>query len=192
MVNGVGVAVFDLQSVGAYLTEVFWDPDSRGFPGVDVARTIGFTLITFIGGWLASKAASRKKIKARLLDDLISTQRELFHRAYPRDWKRGEKREEFTLRPLIERMRFLVFSLKEEHRFGAGDLRLIDAYIARMEEFVALWTRALHRSSKYDDAYDSCLGSLIAIVEITSPRQVSRVAELSARAATIRHQEEAA
>lgn len=184
--------MIDWQSFVGYLSEVFWDPDTRGLPNVDVARTIGFTLITFIGGWLVSRAASRKKIKARLLDDLVSTQRELFYRAYPRDWKRGDKREEYTLRPLIERMRFLVFSLKEEHKFSPGDLRLIDAYIARMEEFVALWTRALHRSSKYDDAYDSCLGSLIAIIEITSPRQVSRVEELSARAATIRHQEEAA
>lgn len=178
--------MIDWQGIGDYLVNVFWDPDGRGFPSVEVSRTIAFTLITFMGGWIVSKAASRKKIKARLLEDVISTQRELFYRAYPSNWKRDDLREERTLRPLIERMRFLVFSLKEEYKFGEGDLRLIDAYIARIEDFVGLWARAQHRTNRYDDAYESCYASLIAIIEIIAPRQVSRVADLSSRAANRR------
>lgn len=124
----------------------------------DLVRDIVFTAVTFFIGWALSLKASKHRLKSRIIDELLLSQRELVVRAYPetRDgrWKAGDVREVWMLDPFVARIRFLVVSLQEEKSLKLNQLDLLERYVSALEDFIAEWARTRARRATYHYKYE--------------------------------------
>ncbi|MEM9378257.1 MAG: hypothetical protein AAGA72_18725 [Pseudomonadota bacterium] len=168
-----------------YAEEVFAGEASPLFFNPDFAREFVVAIMIFLIGWAMSLRTSKKRIKNRIVDELIMAQRELFHRAYPKDWKKDGVRHEWMLTPFLDRINFLIFSLKEDKQISEQEIGLIERYADDVDKFIAYWATVKHRTMAYDDKYESTYVSLKEFLERAANKHVPRIAPLYAKAATI-------
>lgn len=156
-------AILDsFAAAGRYLVGVFWQPGSDGFPDPDVVRTIGFTVATFVTGWLASLSGTHRRARQRVINELILSQSELRTRAWPKSWRMTDAREAWMLDPFVARLRFLYASVSETKSLSGKQLDLVDNYIKRVEDFIEKWEETQVRRDSYRYAYDQTYHALRA------------------------------
>ncbi|MCR9080040.1 MAG: hypothetical protein NXH78_13170 [Hyphomonadaceae bacterium] len=165
-----------------YIHEVFSGDGSPVYFNADFGREFVVAIFIFFIGWASSRRASRSQMKARLIDELVLAQRELFKRAYPDNWNEDDVREYWMLSPFVDRISFVIFNFKNEGRLRASQIGELENYLGKTESFIALWARVKRRNIKYDESYAEVFASLISFLESTSPRQVNRIRDLSRRA----------
>ncbi len=145
----------------------------------DFTRDIVFTAVTFAIGWLLSLRASKGRLKNRIIDELILSQRELVGRAYPeqRDqrWKANDTRELWMLDPFVARINFLIASLREEKSLNNKQLALLENYVVALEGFIAVWTRTWARRNGYHEAYKTSYNALRSAVISLGLKRMSRL-----------------
>jgi hypothetical protein len=151
-----------LAGAGRYLVDIFWKPDRDGFPDPDIARNIGFTVATFIIGWLASLSGTHRRARQRVINELILSQSELRTRAWPKSWRMTDVREAWMLDPFVARLRFLYASVSETKSLSGKQLGLVDNYIKRVEDFIEKWEETQVRRDSYRYAYDQTYHALRA------------------------------
>lgn len=164
--------------VGEFLLRVFWDPDRNGFPSVDAARNIAFTLVAFLLGWAVSLFGAHKRLKERVITELIGAQRELMARAYPKKWKRNAMREAWMLQPFVERIQFLHEHLRESKGLRRTHLENIDKYQRSVQAFIAKWAAAKHHSDDFHELYATSYWFLRKAVTSLGLKELSRLSGL--------------
>ena len=162
---------------------VFHDPESPAFFSADFAREFVVAVFIFLIGWAASLRSARGRMKARLIDELVLSQRELFKRAYPPNWNENDVRERIMLQPFADKVEFIIFNLKSENQMGASEIADLENYHQSVLEFIDVWARVRRRSRKYDAAYEATFASLNNFLDRFAPRHVRRISGLIDRAA---------
>lgn len=166
-----------------YIHEVFSGDGSPVYFNADFGREFVVAIFIFFIGWASSQRRSRGQLKLRLIDELVMAQRELFKHAYPLQWNRDSYREPWLLTPFVERVSFIIFNLKQEDVLNPDQLREIEEYLACIEEFITLWSRAQNRGLRYDESYERVFAALTRFLEKVAPKQVKRIDGLIDRAA---------
>lgn len=174
--------VRSLEAAGVYLVNIFWHPGRDGLPDPDVARNIGFTLATFIIGWLASLSGTHRRARQRVVNELILSQSELRTRAWPKSWRMTDVREAWMLDPFVARLRFLYASVSETKSLTGKQLGLVDNYIKRVEDFIEKWEETQVRRDSYRYAYDQTYHALRAASKALGLKDNSRFTGLGSPA----------
>lgn len=151
-----GTAV-DFSTYLDFLKRMFLSDTESFSLNPDLVRDIVFTLVTFLLGWAMSLKASKQRLKSRIIDELILSQRELVARAYPETrnlkWKANDDREVWMLDPFVARIKFLISSLSEEKSLNQKQLALLENYVVALEAFIACWANTWARKSTYNESY---------------------------------------
>ncbi|MBI1360750.1 MAG: hypothetical protein GC155_10785 [Alphaproteobacteria bacterium] len=170
----------DAAHTGSWLLRTFWnDKGDSLLPDPDLARNGAFTILTFAFGWLLSLNSSTGKLKARIVDELILCQSELFARAYPTVWKQDGQREAWMLHPFVARLRFLYSSLNEQKSLSRKQLDRIEWYMMRVDEFIATWSATSRRFDPYHEGYKLTYTGLRLAVQDLGLKRMSRLQGLA-------------
>jgi len=110
---------------------------------------------------------------------LISTHRELVHRAFPSKWVASAAREEWMLEPLTKRLRDVLESISEEKKLSRGDLALIDRYIDSVDAFIDQWAITIKRGKNYKARFQESFTALYQVIEMFAPHQLDRLIPLN-------------
>lgn len=138
----------------SYLSDAFLDSNKwNGFLAPSVTQGIVFTAVSFVLGWMVSLSGTHRRLKTRVINELILSQSELKARAWPAVWRRDGVREAWMLDPFLARIRFLNDNLAETKSLNRKQLDLIEAYTMRVEEFIEKWAETMNRTESYRDAY---------------------------------------
>ncbi|HEV7691538.1 MAG TPA: hypothetical protein VGO52_11970 [Hyphomonadaceae bacterium] len=148
---------FDASDIARFMRRIFFTGD-KGFDiSPDLARDLFFTILTFGFGWLFSLKALLGKRRARLIEEVILSQRELVKRAYPElhgeQWREGGDRRAWMLDPFIGRIDFLIASMREDKIIKSKQETLLDHYTKTKREFTEKWSTTLRRGAGYHEAY---------------------------------------
>lgn len=170
----------EAAGVGSWLLRSFWSKEGASLPDPDLTRSAGMTGTTFVLGWLSSINMSKRKLKARVVDELILCQTELHARAYPAKWSKDGHREAWMLAPFVARLRFLHTGLFEQKSLRPKQLEAIDTYVTAVEEFVDIWAAAERRGGEYKDGYKSTRDGLRLAVKRLGYKQLKSLDALAA------------
>lgn len=122
--------------------------------GFEIAIEYSAALLTGFLGWLFAMRATRNRQRSRLVDELILSQREIAKRAYPDDfggeWRMDAPREEWMLKPFIDRLLFLSANIAEERAISPKARLMVELYIERVVDFVSHWSNASKRAENYE------------------------------------------
>ena len=171
------------MTITEYIHEVFSGDGSPVYFNADFGREFVVATFIFFVGWASSLRRSRGQLKLRLIDELIIAQRELYKHAYPAQWSRDHVRETWLLTPYVQRVSFIKFNLIQENALKPDQLRELEEYLARIEDFIAMWAQTERRSIRYDEAYERVFAALTRFLEKVAPKQVARLDGLIDRAA---------
>ncbi len=145
----------------------------------DFARDLFFTALTFGIGWVFSLRASKGRLKGRIIDELIQSQRELVGRAYPEarggKWRANEQREVWMLDPFVARIKFLISSLSEEKSLSEKELSLLENYVVALEDFISQWAKTYARQTAYNERYKVSYHALRAAVKALGLKKMKRL-----------------
>lgn len=145
----------------------------------DFARDLFFTALTFAIGWVFSLRASKGRLKGRIIDELIQSQRELVGRAYPEarggKWRANEQREVWMLDPFVARIKFLISSLAEEKSLNEKELSLLENYVVALEDFISQWAKTYARQTAYNERYKVSYHALRAAVKALGLKKMRRL-----------------
>lgn len=162
------------HAVAAYLDRIFLDPDLRWWPSRDVILGLVFTALSFGVGWAASRRAGRKRMRSRLADELILSQREMARRAYPDDfdgiWRRDDERSQWMLEPFATRLRFVISNLGEDRAVSSRARELCDVYVEKVIDFISLWSHVKTRKARYDYRFFVMHDAFVAALTALGPR----------------------
>lgn len=161
----IWLMAIDIAEVGKSVLKTLWNKDGPSvYPDPDLARNALLTGVTFLFGWIVSLRGSRRKMRERIVDELLMTQRELGRRAYPDEfggeWRQDDPREIWMLAPLVSRIQFLVATLNDEKSVSRDTRTLMDVYVESVTDFIAEWARTKTRfngasfESKFLKTYD--------------------------------------
>jgi hypothetical protein len=170
------------MSLSEFAASIFYDKNSPAFFSADFYREFVVAVFIYLIGWASSLRSARGRLKARIIDELVLAQRELFKRAYPETWNENATRENWMLSPFLDRISFVAFNLKQEGQLSASETRTLEAYLSLVEEFIAQWSVTKRRRSNYDDKYEAAFAALRDFLEMVAPRQVRRIDGLIVRA----------
>lgn len=149
--------VVDFATYIDFLKRMFLSDTETFTLNPDLVRDIVFTAITFFIGWMLSLKASKHRLKSRIIDELILSQRELVSRAYPetRDikWRANDDRQVWMLDPFVARIKFLISSLSEEKSLNQKQLALLENYVVALEAFIVCWSKTWARKASYHESY---------------------------------------
>ena len=151
------IFAFDVGDIPRFMRRMFFTSD-KGFDiSPDMARDVFLTILTFGFGWLFSLKAILGKRRARLIEEVILSQRELVKRAYPElhgeKWREAGDRQPWMLDPFIGRIDFLVASMREDRIIKPKQETLLDHYTKTKREFTERWANAKKRGAGYHEAY---------------------------------------
>ena len=154
----------------------------NGWISPDFARDLFFTALTFGIGWIFSLRASKGRLKGRIIDELIQSQRELVGRAYPDQrggrWRSDDQRDVWMLDPFVARIKFLISSLSEEKSLSEKELSLLENYVVTLEDFISQWAKTTRRMTTYHYKYKTSYHALRAAVKALGLKKMKRLAGL--------------
>ncbi len=150
-----------------------------GWISPDFARDLFFTGLTFGIGWVFSLRASKGRLKSRIIDELLQSQRELVGRAYPEvrggKWRANDQREVWMLDPFVARIKFLISSLAEEKSLNEKELSLLENYVVALEDFIGQWAKTWARQHAYNERYRVSYHALRAAVKALGLKKMKRL-----------------
>lgn len=173
-----GTAV-DFSTYLDFLKRMFLSDTESFSLNPDLVRDIVFTAVTFLIGWMLSLKASKHRLKSRIIDELILSQRELVGRAYPEvrgtKWKASDNRETWMLDPFVARIKFLISSLSEEKSLNQKQLALLENYVVSLDAFITNWARTWARRDAYHESYRVTYNTFRAAVTDLGLHQTKRL-----------------
>lgn len=171
----------DLADLGKSFVRTFWNRDGASFfPDPDMARNALLTTITFGFGWILSLRGSSRRLKQRIVDELLMTQRELARRAYPDEyggeWRQADPREVWMLAPLVSRIQFLVATLNDERSVSKDARTLMDVYVESVTDFIAEWsiTKTRFIGADFETKFLRTYDVLVAVARAIGPLESSK------------------
>lgn len=175
------VMAVDIAEIGSSLLRILWNRDGPNvLPDAEMARNALLTVVTFTFGWLLSLRGSRRKLRERIVDELLMTQRELARRAYPDEyggqWRQDDPREIWMLAPLVSRIQFLVATLNDEKSISKDARTLMDVYVESVTDFIAEWarTRTRFNGAAFETKFLKTYDLVIAVAKSLGPLESSK------------------
>lgn len=176
--------MIDIGDVYSYVRAMFMaGKAAEGLPdgwiSPDFARDLFFTALTFGIGWAFSLRASKGRLKGRIIDELLQSQRELVGRAYPEvrggKWRANDQREVWMLDPFVARIKFLISSLSEEKSLNEKELSLLENYVVALEDFIGQWAKTWARQQAYKERYKVSYYALREAVKALGLKKMKRL-----------------
>ena len=177
----IWIMAIDIAEIGKSVLKTLWNKDGPSiYPDPDLARNALLTGITFLFGWIVSLRGSRRKMKERVVDELLMTQREIARRAYPDEyggeWRQDDPREIWMLAPLVSRIQFLVATLNDGKSVSRDTTTLMDVYVESVTDFIAEWSRTKTRfnGAAFETKFLKTYDLVIAVAKSIGPLESSK------------------